>query len=196
VADDAQLIDAVLAGNVEAFGALVLRYQDRLYHMVVHVVGCQHQAEDVVQEAFVQALLKLNTFQRHSTFYTWLYRIAFNGAITHRRRQRGELSLDHLYETIGEQSIDDGPEPDSGLLLAENAAQVREALARVTDEHRAVLVLRELEGCCYDTIAQILDIPVGTVRSRLHRARAEMRECLREIMGEETPMPAAAERGA
>ena len=101
-----------------------------------------------------------------------------------------------MYETIGQESIDDGPEPDSGLLRAENAAQVREALARVSDEHRAVLVLRELEGCCYDTIAQILEVPVGTVRSRLHRARVELRECLREIMGDETPVPATAERGA
>ena len=84
--DDTQLIDETLQGDTVAFGLLVRKYQDRLYNTVVHVVGCREQAEDVVQDAFIQAYVKLHTFQGNSAYYTWLYRIAFNTAISHQRR--------------------------------------------------------------------------------------------------------------
>src|SRR5687768_15040119 len=88
VNDDAQLIDEALAGHSAAFGRLVTRYQDRLYNTLVHVVGSTDEAYDVVQDAFVQAFLKLGSFHRSSAFYTWLYRIAFNLAISRRRRHK------------------------------------------------------------------------------------------------------------
>ncbi len=185
--DDAELIQECLSGRSAAFGSLVQKYQDRLYNTIVHVSGSRDDASDIVQEAFVQAFLKLETFQQSSAFYTWLYRIAFNVAITHHRRRRPLGSLDHLREQSGQEVVDRSGGPVEALERTERVGQIREAIAALGDEHRSVLVLREIEGCCYETIADILQIPVGTVRSRLHRARAELREQLREMLPIDKP---------
>jgi RNA polymerase sigma-70 factor (ECF subfamily) len=181
VNDESFLIDQSLQGNTGAFGQLVQRHQDRLYNALVHLVGDRVEAEDIAQEAFVQAFLKLRTFQRQSAFYTWLYRIAFNNAVSRKRRKRLEVSIDQGREQSGLEPSDDGEAPGDRLLREEQARQVREGLALLSEEHRAILVLREIEGCDYDAIAQILDINIGTVRSRLHRARAHLREKLTSI---------------
>jgi RNA polymerase sigma-70 factor (ECF subfamily) len=181
VNDESSLIDQSLQGNTGAFGQLVQRHQDRLYNALVHLVGDRVEAEDIAQEAFVQAFLKLRTFQRQSAFYTWLYRIAFNNAVSRKRRKRLEVSIDQSREQSGLEPTDSGEAPGDRLLREEQARQVREGLALLSDEHRAILVLREIEGCDYDAIAQILDINIGTVRSRLHRARAHLREKLTSI---------------
>jgi RNA polymerase sigma-70 factor (ECF subfamily) len=182
VSDDAQLIHDTLSGKAAAFGELVRKYQDRLYNTVVHVVGSPEDALDVVQEAFVQAFLKLETFKQSSAFYTWLYRIAFNMAASHRRRRKPALSVEHVRESSGDEPIDPEPGPADRLHQDERCRQVREAIAALPEEHRAVVVLREIDGCCYETIAEILDVPVGTVRSRLHRARLQLREELKEVL--------------
>jgi RNA polymerase sigma-70 factor (ECF subfamily) len=182
VRDDAQLIEESLRGDAQSFGELVRKYQDRLFNTVVHVAGQREEAEDVVQEAFVQAFLKLKSFQRQSAFYTWLYRIAFNVAISRRRRRKAETSIEQHREAAGVEPMDDGEAPDDRLLREERAELVSGALQRLTDEHRAILVLREMEGCCYETIAEILDLPVGTVRSRLHRARLQLRDELKGVV--------------
>ena len=182
MSDDAQLIDQALAGHSEAFGQLVLKYQDRLFDTVFHVVGHAEDARDVVQEALVQAFLKLDSFRRHSAFYTWLYRIAFNVAISHRRRRRPTVSMDRVRETSHMEPVDDEDNPAESLDRKERCRQVRQAIARLADEHRAVLVLREIDGCCYETISEILDLPIGTVRSRLHRARLQLREELKGML--------------
>ena len=180
--DDAQLIDQTLAGHAAAFGQLVEKYQDRLYNTLVHVAGNAEDARDIVQDAFVQAFLKLDGFQRSSTFYTWLYRIAFNVAATERRRRRPAASVEHIRETTGMEPIDDGDGPTEKLERDERCRQVRQAIAELSEEHRDILVLREIDGFCYETIADILDLPVGTVRSRLHRARLQLREQLKEVL--------------
>ena len=180
--DDAQLIDEALRGDAESFGELVRKYQDRLFNTVLHVAGRREEAEDVVQEAFVQAFLKLDSFHRESAFYTWLYRIAFNIAISRRRRRKGETSIDQQRETAGVEPLDDAEAPEERILREERAEQLSGALKRLSDEHRAILVLREMEGCCYETIAEILDLPVGTVRSRLHRARLQLRDELKGVV--------------
>ena len=182
--DDARLITETLRGDSSAFGLLVQKYQDRLFNTVMHITGCREEAEDLVQEAFVQAFVKLDTFHGDSAFYTWLYRIAFNFAISRRRRKRVEVSVDQTRENTGDEPIDDGESPDEQMLRKERAHQVQAALRRLSDEYREILVLREMEGCCYETIAEILDIPTGTVRSRLHRARAELRDQLKEVLAE------------
>jgi RNA polymerase sigma-70 factor (ECF subfamily) len=188
VNDDAQLIDETLAGHSAAFGQLVLKYQDRLYNTVVHSflgnsgAGNAEDARDVVQEAFVQAFLKLDTFQHSSAFYTWLYRIAFNVAASHRRRRRPTLSVEYARETSGLEPMDDGDDPTERLEQKECCRQVRQAIGQLSEEHRMVLVLREIDGCCYETIASILELPIGTVRSRLHRARLQLREQLKEVL--------------
>jgi RNA polymerase sigma-70 factor, ECF subfamily len=180
VNEDAQLIESTLAGKTAAFGQLVLKYQDRLFHTILHMVGGRDDASDIVQEAFVQAFVKLDSFQRASAFYTWLYRIAFNVAATHSRRRKpgGE----RVRDMAGHEPADPRVGPVHELEREERARQVRHALAALSEEHRVVLVLREIDGCCYETIAEALDLPVGTVRSRLHRARIQLREQLKELL--------------
>lgn len=180
--DDAQLIEATLRGNSAAFGQLVQKYQDRLFNTMVHVVGAPEDARDVVQDAFVHAFVKLDTFHQSSAFYTWLYRIAFNVAVTHRRRRRPTASVEHAREVTGEEPLDPGEGPDGRLEQSERCRQVHDALDQLTEEHRAILVLREIDGCCYETIAEVLDLPIGTVRSRLHRARLQLKELLKEMI--------------
>lgn len=183
--DDAQLIDETLAGRSVAFGQLVTRYQDRLFNTVVHVVGCHEEARDVVQEAFVQAFMKLDTFQRSAAFYTWLYRIALNMAISRQRRRKPMASVDQAREVTGSEPVGRDGAPAERIEQQERIEQVQQALAAVGEEHRAVLVLREIEGRAYEEIAEILDLPIGTVRSRLHRARAELRQQLKDVLQEE-----------
>jgi len=185
VKDDAQLIDEALAGSSAAFGQLVTKYQDRLYNTVLHVVGSSEDAYDVVQDAFVQAFLKLETFGRASAFYTWLYRIAFNSALTRRRRHKPTVSVEQARELSGDEPLGREESPDARLEQQERVSQVRAALATLTEEHRTVLVLREMDGCCYETIAEMLDLPVGTVRSRLHRARLQLRDELKVVLQED-----------
>jgi len=182
VKDDALLIEEALEGDSEAFGQLVRKYQDRLYNTLAHMVGCRTEAEDVTQEAFVQAYLKLDTFRQDSKFYTWLYRIAFNTAVSRRRKKRVEMSIEQGRELLGEEPVEEGESPEDRLLRHEQAQQVHAALAELNEEHRAILVLREMDGCCYESIAEVLDVPIGTVRSRLHRARSQLREQLKEVL--------------
>jgi RNA polymerase sigma-70 factor (ECF subfamily) len=184
VNDDAQLIDDTLTGNRAAFGELVRRYEGRLFNSLVHMVGSREEAEDVSQEAFVQAFLKLDSFRGRSAFYTWLYRIAFNLSVSRKRRKRAEVSMDQHRDRTGEEPEDSGEGPSDQVLRDEQVRQVRGAIADLNDEHRAIVVLREMEGCDYDTIAEILDVPVGTVRSRLHRARLQLRDQLKELLQE------------
>ena len=180
--DDAPLISQALAGQTAAFGQLVQKYQDRLHNTVVHVVGDAEDAKDVVQEAFVQAFLKLESFQGASAFYTWLYRIAFNVAASHRRRRGAMRSAEQIALGDGCQRRARPTTPATVPSATERCRQVREAISQLPEEHRVVLVLREMEGCCYETIAEMLDLPVGTVRSRLHRARMQLREQLKEVL--------------
>jgi RNA polymerase sigma-70 factor (ECF subfamily) len=184
VQDEQLLIRAARRGDGIAFGQLVRAYQDRLCTSLLHVCGSSDDAEDVAQEAFVQAYLKLASFAGESAFYTWLYRIAFNAAISRRRRRKGETSVELTREATGQEPFDDAEPAEERLLREERAAAVQRALALLSGEHRAILVLREVEGCDYDEIAQILTLPIGTVRSRLHRARLQLKEQLDAILGE------------
>jgi RNA polymerase sigma-70 factor, ECF subfamily len=182
VNDDSQLIHQTLRGHPAEFGQLVRKYQDRLYNTMVHVLGHAEDARDVVQDAFVQAFVRLETFQQSSAFYTWLYRIAFNVAATHQRRRRSTLSVEQMREATGKEPIDRGAEPGERLEQEERRRQVHEAIAQLSEEQRVVVVLREIDGCCYETIAEMLDLPIGTVRSRLHRARLQLRDQLKEVL--------------
>jgi RNA polymerase sigma-70 factor (ECF subfamily) len=185
LSDDTLLIEAILAGDTAAFGQLVVHYQDRLYNALVRVLGSAEDARDVVQDAFVQAFVKLDSFRGSSAFYTWLYRIAFNLAMSHHRRQHPTTSLDCVKTDCGREPADGGPVPEVQMARRERAELVHAALAELSAEHRQILVLRELEGCRYDQIADILQLPVGTVRSRLFRARLQLRDQLAPLLTEE-----------
>ena len=184
--EDIQLIDETLTGNSSAFGVLVTKYQDRLYNTLVHVVGCTEEARDVCQDAFVQALTKLASFRRKSAFYTWLYRIAFNLASSRRRRQRPTMSVEQNRELTGDEPVSRDGSPSDPIERRERVAQVRTALAKLNEEFRSVLVLREIDGHAYETISEMLDLPLGTVRSRLHRARMELRDQLKDVLVEKS----------
>jgi RNA polymerase sigma-70 factor, ECF subfamily len=178
LSDDASLIAATLDGDTAAFGQLVHDYQDRLYNSLVRVTGSAEDAGDIVQDAFVQAYRKLDSFRGSSAFYTWLYRIAFNLAMSHARREHKLASLDGLKANLGSEPVDGQPTPDAHIERREQVDMVHAALAALSTEYRTILVLREIDGCRYDEIAEILALPVGTVRSRLFRARLQLRDQL------------------
>lgn len=181
MADDSDLIAAALRGDRPAFEGLVWRYQDRLYAAMLQVTSSPEEAEDVVQDAFVRAFLKLDTFQNNSQFFTWLYRIAFNSALSRMRRRKGLTSLDQAREDVGEEPIDQIGGPDARMMQDERVRMVQVALQRLSDDHRSILILREMEDHPYETIAEILEISIGTVRSRLSRARTQLRQVLEEM---------------
>ena len=179
---DDQLITRTLGGDREAFGDLVRKYQDRLYNGMVQILRDEGEAEDTVQEAFILALTKLNTFQAKSGFYTWLFRIAYNTAISRIRRRKPTTSLENPVAETQLQLPADQPAPDANLVQRERATQVMQALQQLSDEHRHILVLREMEEMDYVAISDVLELPVGTVRSRLHRARLQLKEILESKM--------------
>ena len=180
--EDARLIDEALAGNARSFGELVRKYQDRLFNTMFQIVGSREEAEDVVQDSFVQAFIKLNSFQGARAFYTWLYRIAFNVSVSRRRRKRPDVSIDAIREVTGNDPISVADSPTARLEREESVEQVQRALDRLNEEHRSILILREMEGFCYEEISNVLNMPIGTVRSRLHRARIQLREELKETL--------------
>lgn len=175
---DHQLVEATLGGDTSAYGELVRRHQDRLYHALAHTLDSTEDARDLVQEALVQAFVKLDTFQRAAAFYTWLYRIAFNLAISRRRRQRPRVSIDELREQSGNDPVSPAEGPERRLDREEESQRVRRALSALPEEQRQILVLREMEDCSYEQLSEMLDVPIGTVRSRLFRARLALREQL------------------
>ena len=188
--EESQLIDAALSGDRSAFTQLVTDHQDRLFASMLQVTGSPDEAEEVVQEAFIRAFMKLDTFQRQSQFFTWLYRIAFNSALTRKRRKRARVSLDHCREENGLEIAGDVDGVDERMLQQERVNMVRDGLQMLSDEHRSILVLREMEGHSYELIAEILEISIGTVRSRLNRARRQLKLALETIeKKEETPGP-------
>jgi RNA polymerase sigma-70 factor (ECF subfamily) len=178
--DDRRLIANCLGGRRDAFGELVSRYQARLYNAVIRVVDNPEDAADVVQDAFLNAYQSLHSFKGDAEFFTWLYRIAFNTAISLKRKKRATVSLDASGPEGGIDPDDPSEyiKPGAALQRSEEEAQLQEAMNRLSHEHREVLVLKDIEGLKYEEIAEILGVPIGTIRSRLHRARLELRDLL------------------
>ncbi len=179
--DDQRLIAECLAGRTAAFGELVSRYQDRLYNTVYRLVDNAEDAQDVVQDAFLNAYQSLASFKGDSQFFTWLYRIAINTAISLKRKQRVALTIKAGRVGQGAAEPLDASEfsrPEHSMERAEQERQIQSALSRLSAEHRTVLILKDMEGQKYEDMAEILQVPIGTIRSRLHRARIELRELL------------------
>jgi RNA polymerase sigma-70 factor, ECF subfamily len=179
--DDRGLIDEVLAGKTAAFEELVRRYQDRLFNVAFRVVQHPDDAADVVQDVFLNAYQSLSSFKGDSEFFTWLYRIAFNSAISFKRRRRVTLTLDNQRPTQAAiEPVDRSTEtsPAAGMERSDDERVLADAIAKLSSEHRTVLVLKELDGLKYEEIAEVIGAPIGTIRSRLHRARLELRNLL------------------
>ena len=184
--EDVQLINKIRAGQTEAFGDLVRKYEDRVFNTCWRICGHLEDARDVTQEAFLKAYEGLSEFRRDSGFYTWIFRIAVNLALTKRRdaARRRTTSLDEGAGSLGTQardlvrraSVEGDPGSDE---VTELHGRLVSAIHDLEPDYRAVVVLRDIEGMDYDTIAKILDVPTGTVKSRLHRARVILSTALR-----------------
>ena len=196
--DDRRLIADTLAGRSAAFGELVLRHQDRLFNAVVRVVDNADDAADAVQDAFVNAYQSLASFKGDAEFYTWLYRIAFNTAISLKRKRKAVVSLDAGRD--GEGGLDPADPhgeigPGADLERGEEEAILQAALNRLSVEHRTVLVLKDIDGLKYEEIADVLGVPIGTIRSRIHRARLELKTLLDPVFGADAHDTNAGRRG-
>lgn len=181
--DDA-LVRRVQAGDVDAFDTLVHRHQDRIFNLCLWVIGDRDEAADAAQDAFVRAYRFLPKFRGDSSFGTWVGRIAVNVARdAATRRGRAPRPFSTFEDEEGEQFFDPpskAPPPGDAMLRDERRQVVRRALALLPEHHRVVLVLFDLQGHAYEEVAAMLNLPLGTVKSRLNRARAALREALRE----------------
>lgn len=192
--DERELVDRARAGNHDAFRQLFQRYHRRAYSLAYGVVGNTDDALDVVQEGFIKAHRYLDKFEGNSSFYTWLYRIIMNLAIDHIRKHKRARHVDYNDAMAhGEDDAQGGDEgllsnmlgqhPGKALARKEIREQIAEALDSLSDTHRAVLVMRELEGLSYEEMAEAMKCSKGTIMSRLFHARKNMQKRLLEYMG-------------
>jgi RNA polymerase sigma-70 factor (ECF subfamily) len=192
-AQDEQTLSQLRRGHFSAMEELVGRYQDRLFATVLRLVGHPEDAADLVQETFVKAMQNVARFEGKSSLYTWLFRIAVNLSISHRRSRsyRDAVSLDAEPEegdSLNRQAaglrrqLSQDTESDPALIAQVHLEHERvlAALQQLEPDFRAIIVLRDVEDCDYEQIAAILEVPVGTVKSRLFRARSALREAVAE----------------
>lgn len=181
--NDEELVTRSRKGDKEAYRQLVERYQGRLFSCAFDILKSREDAEDVVQEALVKAYLSLHEFQGKSSFYTWLYRIVYNMSIDYRRRtnRRGGAPLEFDEAKASEETGNYGTNPADSVLRKQQSTKIKQVLAEISEEHRRVIVLRELEGMSYEEIANVVGISRGTVMSRLHYARKKLQQALSEF---------------
>jgi len=186
---DQQLVERVQNGDKHAFDLLVVKYQRKLMRLLSQFIRDPAEVEDVAQEAFVKAYRALPSFRGDSAFYTWLYRIGINTAKNYLVSQGRKASTLQGVDTEEAENFEEGSvlrdmhTPESELMSKQIAQTVNKTLEQLPDELRTAIVLREIEGLSYDEIAAIMDCPIGTVRSRIFRAREAISEELRPLLG-------------
>jgi len=193
--DDRALVRAAQKGDEQAFRTLVTRYQRRVTQLALGMTKDPDEAMDIAQETFVRVHRYLPSFKGDSSFFTWTYRIAMNLCLDAQRR-RGRMERVDL-EQGDEAEIEAAMDPPSAALSgpqrqtlnAELREKIEEALAGLSENHRSILLLRELEGLSYEELSRVLGIRKGTVMSRLFHARLKMQNKLREYLGESAPPP-------
>lgn len=189
--EDELLARRAAAGDAMAFGILVQRYRDRLYRLAMRMMHDPDDAEEVVQEALLNAYRSLPSFRADAKFGTWLHQIVINGAFAHRRRSRRRPVTTPLDDHLPR--LDDAITPGVGdctipaaadelLVRKQFVARIQDALDRLDDHHRAVFTLRHLEGLSTEAVAELFSIREPTVRQRLHRARLQLRALLADLM--------------
>lgn len=184
-ATDESLVARCRAGDTEAFAVLVDRYRRRIFSLVLRMVGNWDDAQDLAQEAFVRAYQGLHTFDGRQRFSPWLYRIAVNHCISALRRKR-PLTAPLEVEEDGE--LREVPLPDSSFdparcwLQAEERRELHQAILALPEKYRAAILLYHVEELSYEEMAQVLDLPINTVRTHLHRARALLRRMLEPVL--------------
>jgi RNA polymerase sigma-70 factor (ECF subfamily) len=185
---DQQLVERVQSGDKRAFELLVTKYQRRIFRLLSRMIRDPAEIEDVAQEAFVKAYRALSNFRGESAFYTWLYRIAINTAKNHLVSQGRRVPTTTGNDIEDAEGFDDAAllrevaTPDSMLQSRQVAEAVNRAIEKLPEELRTAIVLRELEGLSYEEIAETMACPIGTVRSRIFRAREAIASELRPLL--------------
>jgi RNA polymerase sigma-70 factor (ECF subfamily) len=185
---DQQLVERVQRGDKQAFGLLVQKYQRKLGRLLSRFIRDQAEVEDVVQEAFIKAYRALPNFRGESAFYTWLYRIGINTAKNYLVAMGRRPQTSNEIEVEDAENFEDGDElrtvdtPETELMTKEIAKTVQLAIESLPEDLRTAIVLREIEGLSYEEIATMMDCPIGTVRSRIFRARESIAERLRPLL--------------
>ena len=184
--DDRALVERCQAGDLSAFEPLVEKYRQRVWRLAHNVLRDPEEAWDVAQEAFIRAYQALPSFRGQSAFYTWLFRIVMNVA-TDRARQRAARGRAFGTERVPEEEwervmIDQDETPADRAARAEKRARIDQALTTLSEDHRAIIILSDLEGLSYREIAEVLGIPMGTVMSRLHNARKRLKDALGPLL--------------
>ncbi len=187
--DDRQLVARVQKGDKRAFDLLVLKYQGRILALVTRFVKDSHEAQDITQEAFIKAYRALGNFRGDSAFYTWLYRIAVNTAKNHlasrvRRPAIDGVDVDDAEFFDGDYSLHSIDTPEHILLSKEIEQTVFKTIEKLPPDLRMALTLREYDGLSYEDIAVVMECPVGTVRSRIFRAREAVDKALAPLLAE------------
>jgi RNA polymerase sigma-70 factor, ECF subfamily len=186
---DSQLVERVQKGDKRAFDLLVLKYQYKVHAIVSRYINDFDEVNDVVQESFIKAYRALKNFRGDSQFYTWLYRIAVNTAKNYlvarnRRPPASDVEVDEAEFYAGSDGLKDMASPENLLFRDELEKVVDEAIQALPDDLKTALTLREFEGLSYEDIASVMDCPVGTVRSRIFRAREAVDSRIKNMMGD------------
>ena len=171
--DELSIIDRFKNGDDSAFEGLVLKYQDMIFSLCRNILGNTHDAEDAAQDTFIKAYRNLNHFRPDASFYTWLYRIAVNTCLDYKKRPFFESFFKKSGE--GEELVNepssDWPSPERLYESKQIGLALRESLGKLSLKLRTVIILKEIEGLSYEEIAEVLDVSIGTVKSRISRAR-------------------------
>lgn len=190
---DAELVRKAQKGDKTAFDLLVRKYQHRIAAVVSRFVRDHGECQDVVQDSFIKAFRSLPAFRGDSQFYTWMYRIAVNTAKNHlasrKRRPGADVEIEDAEFIDGGVYVQDNDTPEQELLREEVAQVVSKALAALPDDIRQAITLREMEGLSYEEIAEVMNSPVGTVRSRIFRAREAIDARLRPLYEQQRVRP-------
>lgn len=185
---DLALVRRVQSGDKRAFDLLVLKYQHKVASLVSRLVSDHSEVQDVTQEAFIKAYRGLKNFRGDSAFYTWLYRIAINTAknylATRSRRVTDGLDVSEAEHFEAASALHDIADPQRELMTDEISETVRLTIQSLPDELKAAITLRELKGMSYEEIAEVMDCPIGTVRSRIFRAREAIEQKLHPLLDE------------
>jgi len=196
------LVARARSGNIAAFEQIVTAYEKRVYNLALRMMGNPDDASDVAQEAFLRVYSSLRSFRGDSSFSTWIYRIVSNICLDElRKRNRQRLAyLDEPVESedgeMSKQVPDPSPGPDDVLQQTETRECIQRGIASLHEDHRVIVVLRDIQGLSYEEIAEILGISLGTVKSRLNRARTALKERLQRAELLIQPIVESTERGA